>query len=144
MLRDERTSGQPRLAEVGLQAVRRHPRKGGQFADLHKQRLTYERYARHWFCEDCEDILDKTEDYAARLLDIMARNPKKEQPYDERPLPFITSISWRSLKLHVPRENPRAVEGRWDEARIWRWYLLGNLGGIKSYTQHDPDPSVVP
>ena len=77
MLREERTSGQPRLAEVGLQAVRRHPRKGGRFADLHKQRLTYEPYARHWFCEDCEDILDKTEDYAALLRDRIAQESEE-------------------------------------------------------------------
>ncbi len=110
--------------------------KGGQFADLHKQTLTNEQYTRYWFCDDCEGILGKTEDYAARLLAKMEQNPKKEHPYDERLLPFITSISWRSLKLHVPGEHPRAVEGQWEAARIWRRYLLGKPGGIKSYTQH--------
>jgi hypothetical protein len=40
--------------------------------------------------ERTEDILDKTEDYAVRPLDTMARNPRKEQPSEERLLEFIT------------------------------------------------------
>jgi hypothetical protein len=66
----------------------------------------------------------------------MDRSPKSEHPYDARLLPFITSISWRSLKFHVPGEHPRAVEGQWQAARIWRRYLLRKSGGTKSYTQH--------
>jgi hypothetical protein len=110
--------------------------KGGQFADLHKRELTNDQYTRYWFCRGCEEILGRAEDYAARLLSRMERNPKKEHAYDERLLPFITSISWRSLKFHVPGEHPRAVEGQWKAARIWRRYLLGKPGGIKSHTQH--------
>ena len=68
--------------------------KGGQFADLHKQELTNEQYTRYWFCHDCEEILSKTENFAAQLLSKIERDPKKEHPYDERLLPFITSIYW--------------------------------------------------
>jgi hypothetical protein len=111
-------------------------KKGGQFADLHEQALTNKQYTRYWFCGVCEDILGKTETYTSQLLTRMQRNPKDEHPYDERLLRFVTSISWRSLKFHVPGDHPRAVEGQWEAARIWRRYLLGKPEGIKSYTQH--------
>ncbi len=113
-----------------------NPGGGGQFVDLHEQRLSNKQYTRYWFCEGCEGILGKSEDYAARFLDRMARDPKKEHPYDERLLPFIVSISWRSLKFHTPGDHPRAVEGRWPAARVWRRYLLGKPGGLGPYTQH--------
>jgi hypothetical protein len=112
-----------------------NPGEGGKFVDLQEGRLSNRQYTRYWFCEVCEGILGKSEDYAARFLDRMAKDPKKEHPYDERLLPFIVSISWRSLKFHTPGDHPRGVEGQWDAARAWRRYLLGE-GGIKSYTQH--------
>lgn len=113
-----------------------NPGGGGQFVDLHDQRLSNRQYTRYWFCDGCEGILGKSENYAARFLDRMALDPKKEHPYDEHLLPFIISISWRSLKFHTPGDHPRAVEGPWAAARVWRRYLLGKQGGIKSYTQH--------
>jgi hypothetical protein len=113
-----------------------NPGEAGRFVDLHEQRISNRQITRHWFCGDCEAILQRSEDYAARLLDHMARNPKREHPYDERLLPFIVSISSRSLKFHTPGDHPRAVEGRWDAARVWRRYLLGKPGGLGAYTQH--------
>lgn len=113
-----------------------NPGGGGQFVDLHEQEIRNRQYTRDWFCRGCETILQKSEDYAARFLDRMASDPKKEHPYDERLLPFIVSISWRSLKFHTPGDHPRAVEGQWDAARVWRRYLLGKRGGLGTYTQH--------
>jgi hypothetical protein len=113
-----------------------NPGGGGQFVDLQEQRLSNKQYTRYWFCDGCEGILGKSEDYAARFLDRIAKDPKKEHPYDQRLLPFIESISWRSLKFHTPGSHPRAVEGRWAAARVWRRYLLGKPGGLGAYTQH--------
>lgn len=113
-----------------------NPGGGGQFVDLHEGEIRNKQYTRNWFCRGCEITLQKSEDFAARFLDRMARDPKNEHSYDERLLPFIVSISWRSLKFHTPGDHPRAVEGRWSAARAWRRYLLGKQGGLGAYTQH--------
>jgi hypothetical protein len=111
-------------------------RNGGRFVDLHERRLTRRQYKRYWMCRDCEQIIGRTEDYAAKFLRAMQQPPQRDHQYDRRLLPFITSISWRSLKFHTVGEHPRAVEGQWDAAQVWRRYLVGKQGGIKSCTQH--------
>jgi hypothetical protein len=113
-----------------------NPGGGGRFLDLHEQEIRFEQYTRNWFCEGCEGILQKSEDYAARFLDRMAKNPKAEHSYDRRLLPFVTSISWRSLKFHSAGDHPRSVEGPWKAARAWRRYLYGRQGNLGAYTQH--------
>jgi hypothetical protein len=110
--------------------------KGGQFVDLHKHTLSSHQYTRNWFCRECEGVLSKTEAYAVQILTKMERDPTKDHPYDERLLPFITSISWRSLKFQTAGDHPRSVEGPWKAASVWRRYLLGKQGGVKAYTQH--------
>jgi hypothetical protein len=121
----------PRFADKRFVA---DPAKGGQFADLHQQALTNEQHTRHWFCHDCEEILSGAESYPARLLWRIGRDPETEHAYDGRLLPFVTSISWRSLEYDVPGEHPRAAEGQWRAAGAWRRYLRGRAGGIKAYT----------
>ena len=113
-----------------------NPAKGGQFADLTKQQLNNEQYTSFWFCHECEQILGKTEDYAARLCSKIEADPKKDHAYDERLLRFAVSISWRTLKYHTPGTHNRAVENKWEAAGIWKRYLRMSAPRIKSYTQH--------
>jgi hypothetical protein len=113
-----------------------NPGGSGQFVDLYEQRISNKQYTRFWFCHDCEQRLGTWENYTARWLDRMARNPKAVHPYDERLLPFLTSISWRSLKFYTPGEHRFAVESHWDAARVWRRHLLGKQLSLRSYTQH--------
>jgi hypothetical protein len=57
-----------------------NPHKGGQFADLHEQRLTNKQYTRYWFCRACEERLGASESYASQLLTRIDQAPKQDHP----------------------------------------------------------------
>jgi hypothetical protein len=110
--------------------------KGGQFADLSKQRLSSEQYTRYWFCGDCEQKLGIGETYAAQLCSRIEADPNADQAYDDTLLRFATSISWRTLKAFTEDEDVGALRSKWEAYNHWKRYLRGSRPGINPYTQH--------
>ena len=108
--------------------------KGGRFADLFKMRITNEQYTAYWFCKECEKKFG--ESAAGVLCDRIEKNPNAVQPYNEDFLKFVTSISWRALKLYYQDRDNGAIESLWKGAKQWKRYLRGTAGGISPYTQH--------
>jgi len=109
-------------------------KKGGQFIDLHKDEVTSEQYVRPWFCSCCEQLLGRTENRAARICRKLDNDEEVE--YDEQFHRFVTSISWRSLKLRYEDEPLGAVRNKWPAFSIWQRYLRESRTGIAPYTQH--------
>jgi hypothetical protein len=110
--------------------------KGGQFVDLHKAKYTNRQYREHWFCEPCDnEFLSSLEGAAAELCDRLGEKPDEAHAYNERLLPFLTSISWR-VAMHDVHLGRVKYEGRLRDAmRDWK----GLLNQVRS-----PVPGVRP
>jgi hypothetical protein len=99
--------------------------KGGQFLDLRTGRVSNRQYKQPWFCESCDNVfLGGLERYGAAFCDRLQRSPYDTHAYDERLLPFLTSITWRSAKYDIEVLGRHKAEGRVMEAmRDWKGLL---------------------
>jgi hypothetical protein len=111
--------------------------KGGSFLDLMQQRITNAQYKRSWLCSVCESRFGDWETHAAELCQQIEAQPSAPQRYDERLLPFATSISWRTAKFSTevggPSHFSRSVK---VPLRQWKDYLRGKKSGIGPFSQH--------
>ena len=118
--------------------------KGGQFLDLEKKDILHnqikgihnKQVTFKWFCKKCEDVLQKTEDATARILDRIKKAPSAIIQYDDRFHKFATSISWRTLKYHRDPCNLHISNNIYEADRLWRQYLNVKRNDVGAFTQH--------
>jgi hypothetical protein len=98
--------------------------RGSEFVDLHKGKYTNRQYKEFWFCEACDnEFLGGLEGATAGLCDRLEERPGDAHHYDDRLLPFLTSISWR-VAMHDIHLGRVQYEGRLREAmRDWKGLL---------------------
>jgi hypothetical protein len=109
--------------------------RGGVFADLGELKIHGKQYKEPLFCRKCDnETLSQHEKHAAEWS--RAYDPKPESPreYGEWLLPFLTSLSLRTV---LYRSNPSNDEVLFRPAiRHWRHFLLGKRRDVLPYSQH--------
>jgi hypothetical protein len=98
---------------------------------------------RAWLCDACEQRLSKWEnEFSSKAFEPLHRDPVRKigLPYELWALKFAVSISWRTLLFysghsmdHLSGADLRAIE---IAQRVWRRFLLGEIGNIGEFTQH--------
>src|SRR5713226_7042466 len=80
--------------------------KGGRFADMMKEDWSNRQYQEYWFCAKCDnEMMGGLEKHAADFCAQLAQGTKKPYVYNDRLLPFVTSISWRVSLFHIDRDD---------------------------------------
>src|SRR5438552_1535877 len=70
--------------------------KGGSFADMMKVNWSNSQYQKYWFCRKCDnELLGGIESYGAKFTSQFEEGAVKTYVYNDKLLPFVTSISWR-------------------------------------------------
>jgi hypothetical protein len=122
---------------------------GGQFVDFLELERRNHQYTHKWFCNLCEVELSKIEAYGKQLMKRIERNQDVPHDYDERLLPFIVSISYRTTMNDLDVQGGRVPPGL-VAAPLGRWreHLIDFFEGrkvnsrrpakvnVKPYSQH--------
>jgi hypothetical protein len=109
--------------------------KGGVFADLKELKIHGKRYTEPLFCQRCDnETLSQHEMKAADWCRKYDKMPQSPREYGEWLLPFVTSLSLRTV-LH--RSSPTKDEAMFRPAiRHWRHFLLRKRRDVLPYSQH--------
>lgn len=111
--------------------------KGGQFVQLGGDgKLDNHQIKYNWFCRNCEELLGRSETYAAQLCRKLCANPGASVEYDKRLLHFAVSISWRGAKAHLERKGLLALPLVSGALRKWKQVLRGNKQRVEPFSQH--------
>ncbi len=109
--------------------------KGGVFADLKELKIHGERYTAPLFCKKCDnEVLSQYETKAAAWCRQFDQTPQNPRPYGKWLLPFLTSLSLRTV---LNRFNPTKDQAVYSSPiRLWRHFLLGKRRDVMPYSQH--------
>ncbi|UCE59092.1 MAG: hypothetical protein JSU63_16810 [Phycisphaerales bacterium] len=111
---------------------------GGGFLDLEGMRVTNRQLKRAWFCGECDnEVLSKTENYAARFCERIEGDPTTAHIYDEHLLRFAVSISWRVAKGCMEESTSQQEREMLKKpSRRWKEFLRDERPNILPYSQH--------
>jgi hypothetical protein len=105
------------------------------FADLKELKIHGKRYTEPLFCEKCDnETLSKLETRAADWCRAYDKTPESPRDYGDWLLPFVTSLSLRTVLYRSNPEKDEAVY--WTAIRHWRHFLLGKRRDVLPYSQH--------
>ncbi|WP_437720967.1 hypothetical protein [Sorangium sp. So ce861] len=98
---------------------------------------------RAWLCDDCEQRLSGWEnEFAAKVFEPLHQDPLRRAGvrYESWALNFAVSISWRTLHFyannsmdHLDAKDLKSID---VAERVWRRFLLGQIGNLGEFTQH--------
>jgi hypothetical protein len=109
--------------------------QGGVFADLHEMKLHGKRLTKPLFCKKCDnEALSRFENKAAKFCRELAKSPTSAIAYEDWLLPFLTSLSLRTI-LHEP-PLPGDESAYRPAVRQWKQFILGKRGNVGLYSQH--------
>jgi hypothetical protein len=111
--------------------------KGGRFADMIKLDWSNNQYKNYWFCPKCDnELLGGIEKYGAEFSGQFKEGAVHPYLYNDKLLPFVTSISWRVALLSIERDNIE-LNGEGKAALCkWKDYLGRRGTEIQPYSQH--------
>jgi hypothetical protein len=109
--------------------------QGGVFADLKTLRIHGKRYTQPSFCQKCDnETLSQHEKKGAEWCREYDRMPQSPRAYGEWLLPFLTSLSLRTV---LSASNSMKDEAIYRPAmRHWRHFLLSKRRDVLPYSQH--------